>query len=101
MRIKRALAISALAAAVSTAGLGAGANAASTECTAANFTSNGVFDQEGYLACLAAAGGGTGGTLPATGQDGLQTLGLAAGLLLIGGGLVVSAQRRRPVSLES
>jgi LPXTG-motif cell wall-anchored protein len=101
MQIKRSIAVAALAVGFATAGFSAGAAAAAPdECTVDNFTANGVFDQEGYLACLAAGAGAPGapsrpGVLPATGQDPLQAVGLAAGLLLVGGSLAVSSRRRK------
>ena len=95
MRIKRAIMTTTLAIGVTTVGLGAGAASATSQCTVANYTNNGVFDQEGYLACLAAGGPGGGGGLPATGSDSLETIGLAAGVLVVGGALVASAHRRK------
>jgi LPXTG-motif cell wall-anchored protein len=96
MRIKRTIAATALAVGVATAGLSTSGTAAQLECTVSNFTVGGVFDQEGYLACLAGQGGTTvGGELPSTGQESLQTVGLAAGIFLVGGALVVSSQRRK------
>lgn len=98
MRIKRALAVGALVVGGSVTAFGVSTVTAASQCTIANFTVNGVFDQEGYLACLAAAGGGTG--LPGTGNDSLQSVGIAASMLLVGGALAVSAQRRRAADLE-
>jgi hypothetical protein len=97
MRIKRAIAATALAVGFSVAGLGGGTASAQDECTVSDFTVDGVFDQEGYLACLSAAGAtpGANGVLPVTGQNPLQAVGLAAGLFLVGGSLAVSAHRRK------
>lgn len=66
-----------------------GAEAAAS-CNAADFTVNGVFDLQGYLACTAGQGGG----LPATGNSTLQIAGIAVGLLAIGGGILATARKR-------
>ncbi|MFM9037983.1 MAG: LPXTG cell wall anchor domain-containing protein [Actinomycetota bacterium] len=59
---------------------------ASAACNAADYTSGGVFDLEGYTACLA---------LPTTGSDLVTPIGTAAGLLvLVGAGVLVSGRRK-------
>jgi LPXTG-motif cell wall-anchored protein len=70
-------------------GSGTGAGAAAS-CDAADFTVDGVFDLQGYLACTAGQGGG----LPATGTSTLQIAGIAVGLLAIGGGILATARKR-------
>ncbi len=67
------------------------AGAAAT-CNAADFTTNGVFDTDGYLACLAAAGGGG---LPATGSNTFQVVAIALGLVALGVAAVFVAKKRR------
>jgi len=71
------------------AGLSMGGASAAPECTAANFTVNGVFDQTGYLECLSPK-------LPPTGSDSNDFLGvgIAFGVLGLSGVLVA----RRPAS---
>lgn len=71
-----------------------GASAAATSCDAADFTVAGVFDLDGYLACQASLAG-EGGTLPATGSNTLQIVGIALGLLAIGVAATVIALRER------
>jgi hypothetical protein len=67
-------------------------SAASAACDPADFTVNGEFDVQGYLACEAAAGGG----LPATGSQALQMAGLALAVVIIGvAALVLAKQQRR------
>jgi LPXTG-motif cell wall-anchored protein len=66
------------------------ASAAAT-CTAADFTTNGVFDTDGYLACLA----GQGGDLPATGSNTAQIVAIALGLVALGVAAVMVAKKRR------
>ena len=96
-------------------------------CSVADFTSGGVFDQTGYLACLSGgSGGGGSGTdgngtdgngadgngsvaagtptstatgLPATGSDVGRMLALGGGLLLVGAVTVtMTARRGRPIT---
>lgn len=86
MRIK--LFVAGAATAFALAGVGA-SPAAATECTTANFTSGGVFDTEGYLACL---------SLPQSGSNSLDTLGVAAGLVVVGGAVMFAERRRRSLS---
>lgn len=64
---------------------------AAVTCNAADFTTNGVFDTDGYLACLAGAGGG----LPATGSNTAQIVAIALGLLALGVAAVIVAKKRR------
>jgi LPXTG-motif cell wall-anchored protein len=67
-------------------------SAASAACDPADFTVDGEFDIQGYLACEAAAGGG----LPATGSQSLQMVGLALAVVIIGiAALVIAKQQRR------
>jgi hypothetical protein len=67
-------------------------SAASAACDPADFTVNGEFDVQGYLACEAAAGGG----LPATGSQALQMVGLALAAIIVGvAALVLARQQRR------
>lgn len=98
-------------------------------CSAADFTSGGVFDQTGYLACLAGGtGGGGSGTdgngtdgngvlgdgteaagrpasttsgLPATGSDVGRMLAFGGGLLLVGAVVVTVTSRRGRPSTEA
>lgn len=65
---------------------------AAPSCNAADFTVNGVFDLNGYLACQAGLAGG----LPSTGSNNLQIIGIALGLLAIGiAAVIVSSRERR------
>lgn len=64
---------------------------AATTCTAADFTTNGVFDIDGYLACLA----GDGGTLPTTGSNTAQFVAIALGLVALGVAAIIVAKKRR------
>jgi LPXTG-motif cell wall-anchored protein len=89
-KIAAAYAAAATASGALIAGVGAPAGAAAS-CDAADFTVDGVFDLDGYLACTA----GTGGGLPSTGSSTLQIAGIALGLLTIGGGFLYSANRKR------
>jgi LPXTG-motif cell wall-anchored protein len=89
MRVKRYIAGATTAFALTLAGVGA-SPASATECTAANFTSGGVFDMEGYLACLSG--------LPSAGSNSLDTLGVAAGLVVVGGAMMFAGRRRRSLS---
>ena len=67
-------------------------SAASAACVAADFTVNGEFDLQGYLACEA----GAAGTLPATGSPALQMVGIALAALIMGvSALVLTRQQRR------
>lgn len=86
MRVKRYIAATATAFALTLAGVGS-STASATECTAANFTTDGVFDMEGYLACLSG--------LPSAGSNSLDTLGVAAGVIVLGGAMVLAGRRRR------
>jgi LPXTG-motif cell wall-anchored protein len=79
--------------------------------TIEQYTTDGVFDETGYIAALqdylasqaqvagvaltpdAAASTPTTGSLPRTGNDIGYAIALAAGFLLVGGGLVVAARR--------
>ncbi|MFZ4717974.1 MAG: LPXTG cell wall anchor domain-containing protein [Ilumatobacteraceae bacterium] len=70
-----------------------GASAAATSCSAADFTTGGVFDLQGYLACQAALADG--GGLPATGSNTMQIVGIALGLIAIGVAATVIALRER------
>jgi hypothetical protein len=67
------------------------ANAAAT-CTAADFTVNGVFNIDGYLACLAGDGGTT---LPSTGSNTAQFVAIALGLVALGVAAIIVAKKRR------
>ncbi len=78
--------------------------AARAECLADQFTVNGVFDLQGYLACQVASSpaGGTASTtaraggLPATGSDTMQIVGIALALVAVGiAAVVVSVNDRR------
>lgn len=66
------------------------ASAAAT-CSASDFTTNGVFDTDGYLACLA----GQGGSLPTTGSNSFQIAAIALGLVVLGLAAVIVAKKRR------
>jgi LPXTG-motif cell wall-anchored protein len=78
-----------------------GVAAAAPTCDAADFTTNGVLDLDGYLACLAGTGGGGGsvpvGGLPATGSDMMRIVALGIGASVVGVGALVAAKRRNPV----
>ena len=87
MRIKHVALTTICAAGIAVAGL-AGSSSAASACTADEFTTDGTFDQDGYLACLAAES-----NLPPTGQNSLDTVGIAAGLAVLGGGLLVASRR--------
>jgi hypothetical protein len=68
-------------------------SAASAACDAADFTVNGEFDIQGYLACEAGAGGGT---LPATGSPTLQIAGIALAAVIVGvAALALNRKQRR------
>lgn len=83
-RVKK-ISVLALVAGASVAGVSS-LSGASAACNAADYTSGGVFDLEGYTACLA---------LPATGSDLVTPIGTAAGLLvLVGAGVFVSGRRK-------
>jgi LPXTG-motif cell wall-anchored protein len=75
-----------------------GTVSAAPACSASDFTSNGVFDTDGYLACLAGASGGAGG-LPATGSDTTRLFVVAAGLCVVGVGSVIASKRRQSESV--
>ena len=50
-----------------------------------------MFDTDGYLACLAGAGGG----LPSTGSNTAQIVAIALGLVVLGVAAVMVAKKRR------
>ncbi|MGA9279222.1 LPXTG cell wall anchor domain-containing protein [Ilumatobacter sp.] len=84
----------------------ASAGAAAT-CDAASFTTDGVFDTDGYLACLSGGGGqvassgsSSSGVLPVTGSSTLQIVGIALGLLVMGAVAVVVAARNRRAAAD-
>lgn len=54
---------------------------AQAACTTADFTTDGTFDLQGYLACLAAE---SGGTLPDTGSGVVQIVGIAVAFIVMG-----------------
>ena len=76
---------------------------ASAACRLSDFrNADGTLDTTSYLACVAAengtAGGGattTTGTLPTTGSDSGQMLGLAAVLIVLGVGATAGARKFR------
>lgn len=59
---------------------------AATECTAEAFTVGGVFDSEGYLACLA---------IPATGSDVMGKIAIASGISILGVAAIVGKSKGR------
>ena len=84
-------AVTAIAAGLFFAAAPAGVSAA---CTASDFTVGGVFDTQGYLACLSAQSNG----LPATGNNTMQIVGIAIALLTIGVAFaIISVRARRSV----
>lgn len=84
-------AVSAIAAGLFLAASPSGVSAA---CTASDFTVGGVFDTQGYLACLASEANG----LPATGDNTMQIVGIAIALLTIGIAFgVISLRARRSI----
>lgn len=87
---------------ISVMGLTATAASAAPTCDSADFTVDGDFDLDGYLACLAGSpASGGGGALPTTGSDVTRMLAIGAGLLAVGGGAVAAAKRDRKPSLEA
>jgi LPXTG-motif cell wall-anchored protein len=67
-------------------------SAASAACDPADFTVNGEFDIQGYLACEAGAAGG----LPATGSPTLQIAGIALAAVIVGvAALILTRKQRR------
>jgi LPXTG-motif cell wall-anchored protein len=64
-----------------------GSASAAPVCNGADFTKNGVFDTDGYLACLS-------GELAATGSDTMKLVAVAGGLTIVGLGAVVAAKRQ-------
>jgi LPXTG-motif cell wall-anchored protein len=90
-----------------TLGLAAGAAALSTflfavvlsptgaqaACTSEQFTIDGTFDMDGYLACLAAESAP--GSLPGTGSDSVQLAGVALGMAVVGAAAVATSKRNR------
>jgi len=93
--VKLGLAITALIGllAVLAANLTSSASAA-TSCTAADFTVNGVFNMDGYLACLSGAGG-----LPSTGSNTFQIVGIALGVIAVGVAAILVARKRRSATV--
>ena len=81
-------AITAIAAGLFLAAAPAGVSAA---CSASDFTVGGVFDTQGYLACLASEATG----LPATGNNTMQIVGIAIALVTIGIAFAVVSIRAR------
>jgi hypothetical protein len=85
--------------------------AARAECTADQFTVNGVFDLQGYLACQVASAGpvpgatgsgvkAAGSGLPVTGSDATQLVGIALAIAVVGiAGVLVSNHERRKQSV--
>jgi len=79
---------------------------ASAACRISDYrNADGTLDTTSYLACVAAEngrnGGGattTSGTLPTTGSDSGQMLGLAAVLIVLGVGATVGARKFRSAS---
>lgn len=78
---------------------GGGDVAAAETCNAADFTVNGSFDLDGYLACLAGSGGATAptGGLPSTGSDMMRIIALGVGASVVGVGALVASKRRPPI----
>lgn len=68
-----------------------GSAGAAATCNAADFVVDGVFDSDGYLACLAGAGGG----LPATGSNTFQIVAVALGIVAVGLTALFVAKKRR------
>lgn len=62
---------------------------AAPSCNSADFTTGDEFDLAGYLACL------SGGAVPEAGSNVVPLVGVAAGLVVIGLGVVGATVRRR------
>ncbi len=71
--------------------LAAAPSGVSAACDAATYTVGGVFDTQGYLACLASEANG----LPATGNNTMQIVGIAIALVTIGIAFAVISVRAR------
>lgn len=80
------------------AGVGTVGAAAAT-CDIADFTTGSTVDMDGYLACLAGAGGGDTPGLPSTGTDVAQYVGLGAGLIAVGVAAYLVARQRRTAEI--
>ena len=65
---------------------------AQAACTQDQYTVGGVFDLQGYLACLAAE---SGGTIPGTGSNTMQIIGVALAFLVIGAAATFAPRRTR------
>lgn len=65
---------------------------AQAACSSADYTVDGVFDLQGYLACLGAE---SGGTLPSTGSSVFQLVGIALAFVVIGAATMFAPRRGR------
>lgn len=86
MNTFRKVAFGSVALGLAVAGSSIGSASAAPECTAANFTVDGVFNQTGYLECLSPK-------LPITGSDTNELLGVGIALGALGLSSVLVARR--------
>ena len=86
MNIIRKVGIASAALGMALVGLSNGAASATTECTVANFTVGGVFNQTGYLECLSPK-------LPTTGSDTNELLGVGIAIGVLGLSSVLVSRR--------
>ena len=86
MNVLRKIAFGSAAAGMALVGFSNGSASATTECTAANFTVGGVFNQTGYLECLSPK-------LPTTGSNTNELLGVGIALGALGLSSVLVTRR--------